>query len=214
MMISWTLTRLSLTATLLCALLLGAALLAGATMPMPAHASLFTVNSCTLPCVFDVTPGVTLRNDAMVALERLGLSYSFLSETQSASFTIRESRNMHSTLSLLNFGGRGGITVQALQVYQREAGNELGFLSDFLLAGYHPTRVLSDCQNAQRIYVVFEQPLLLQLAISDQLKPGNQVMMAASASIGAPITPIGGFACATETPWMGFASLWKYQAPS
>ena len=209
-----TLSRLTLSLAAFCAILLGVTLLVGTALPASAHASLFSINPCSLPCIFGVTPGKTLRNDAMVALERQQLSYSFLSETQSASFTVRESRTSRSTLSLLNFGSRGGMSVRALHVYQNGTGNDLGYLSDFLLDGYRPVRVLTHCQNAQRVYVTFEQPLLLQVIVRDQLRPDAQVMMVASADTGEGVTPIGGFACETESRWRGFASLWKYQAPS
>ena len=206
-----TLSRITLSLTTFCAVLLGSTMFIGTALPTAAHASLFTSNPCALPCIFDVTPGETLRNDAMMALERQQLSYSFLSETQSASFTTRESRTSRSTLSLLNFGSRGGMSVRALHVYQMGAGNELGYLSDFLLDGYRPNRVLTNCQNAERVYVAFEQPLLLQIVVGEQLRPEDQVMMVASADNDDGVTPLGGFACETESRWMGFASLWKYQ---
>lgn len=209
-----TLSRLAFLIAIFCALLLGSTVLIGATQPASAHPSLFSFNPCELPCIFDVTPGETLRNDAMMALERQQLSYSFLSETQSASFTVRESRTTRSTLSLLNFGDRGGMAVSAMHVYQNSTGNDLGYLSDFLLHGYQPTRVLTRCQNAQRVYIAFEQPLLLQIMVDEQLRPNAQVMMVASADTGNTVIPIGGFACESEARWQGFAPLWKYQAPS
>ncbi len=191
------------------------ALLLGASLPANAHASLFSANPCPLPCVFGVTPGVTLRNEAMMTLEQQGMSYSFLSQNQSASFTTRENRTApQSTLTLLNFGAAGDMRVTATFLYQMAAGNELGVLSDFLLAGYQPTRVYANCQNAQRLYSVFEQLLMVQVALEDRIEAGNPVMMVASARDAASLTPVGGFACATVSAWQGFAPLWKYQALS
>jgi hypothetical protein len=207
--------RLTFSLVTLTSLFLGVTLTLSSTLLNTAHTSLFTANSCTLPCLFGVTPGVTLRNDAMMILERQGLSYSFLSQNQSASFTTRENRSVpQSTLTLLNFGAAGDMRVTATYLYQMTAGNDLGILSDFLLASYQPIRVFSNCQSIQRIYIVFEQQVMVQIAFDHQLKLDDQVMMVASARDDEALRPVGGFACETVSDWLGFAPLWKYQACS
>lgn len=208
------LTRLALSLATGFAAALILILLLGAARPAAARTSIFTANPCALPCIFGVTPGVTLRNDAMVALEQQGMSYSFLSQNQSASFITRESRTSRSTLTLLNFGAAGDMRVTAAYLYQMAAGNELGVLSDFLLAGYQPRRVYANCQSAQRLYIAFEQPLIVQIASNNQIKPNVPVMMVASSRGDQPLEPVGGFACETESEWIGFAPLWKYQPHS
>lgn len=206
--------RLALSIICTSILLLGLALRIGISTPASAHTSLLTRNSCELPCVFDIIPGVTLRNDAMLTLERQQLSYSFLSQNQPASFTTRESRNSRSTLALLNFGSQGDMRVGAVHVYQMGDGNELGILSDYLLADYQPTRVLANCQNVQRVYLMFDAPLLLLLEVEQRLLPDTPVRMVASASGQDAVTPVGGYACATDHAWSGFAALWVYQSVS
>jgi hypothetical protein len=105
------------------------------------------------------------------------------------------------------------VNVRAIHLYQMASARELGVLSDFLLAGYRPGRILSNCQNEQRIFVLFEnQPLMVQVVVEDQLRPEAAVMRVSSASAADDLTPVGGFACAVETPWMGFAPTWKYQS--
>src|SRR5664279_4899539 len=144
--------RAVLSITLLCCAFLGIMLLIGALIPMPFRASLLTSNPCALPCIYNVTLGVTTRNDARSAFEHALIPSSLLNPGL-PSFAVPRSNGTRPLLALLDFGSPDGAIVRSVLLYQMEGGRELGALSDFLLAGYQPNRVLSACANTQSIVI-------------------------------------------------------------
>jgi len=198
---------------LLCAVSLSAALLIGRLLlPLP-HASLLTRNSCALPCLFGVIPGVSSRDEATPQLERLQVSYSYYNPI-GRTYPMHESTHPLSLMMYLSFGDPFIGDVRALHLYEMSGAQNLGYLGDFLAAGYQPAHVFAACQNNQHVIITLtDQNTFLEIALNAELMPTSPVLQVSTASDpDAQARSMVDFVCAAETPWLGFAAAWKYQA--
>jgi hypothetical protein len=205
--------RIPLAALALCWLLLAGVLFVSRRLPATAHESLIALNPCALPCIFGVTPGAPLDNRLTETLARIPMSYlTYASNRQT--FAFRHNERLASLLLAVSFASENDLTVRSVQLYQTSSAPLLGTLSDFLLAGYRPTRVFTDCQNGQQIVIALgDQRLFAQVTAGKTFAPDARVMLVgASSDDTAMEQTLFAFGCTVEHQWMGFAPLWKYFA--
>lgn len=204
-------TRLTLPVCLLCAAMTISLMGIGTRLTASPHTSVLTSNPCALPCIFGIIPGVTVRDGLPEMFANVPVSYLSYDSTRKT-YALQQQDPLSSLLVLLNFGSPDDETVRSAQIYQTSSEPVLGTLSDFLLAGYRPTRVFTDCQNAQQIVIMLDdQPLFTQVALRQTFKPNAPVMLVGAGSDAAAVErAIYAFGCAAERRWMGFALLWKY----
>lgn len=196
---------------LLCAALLIGVLWLGRLVPPTLHLTVLNSNPCALPCIFGVVPGVTARDQLPDTFSRAPVSYLSYDATR-RTYALRQNNPLPTILVLLNFGSADDMTVRSVQVYQTSPPPTLGTLSDLLLAGYQPSRVFADCQNAQQIVITLDNhPLFAQVALGKVFAPGAPVMLVGAGSDNAAVErALVAFDCAIEQDWRGFALLWKY----
>jgi hypothetical protein len=208
------LARLLLPLSLLCFLLLALPLLSGRLMPPSEHASLLTSNPCALPCVFGVVPRITSRNDALKAFENIALRATALEPLPA--YEERGSEGTQSLLALLDLSDTEDLIVRSVLLYQLDNQRDLGVLSDFLLAGYQPTRVFSACTSTDRLIIVLDEAsLFVQVTLSARVDPNAAVqMVGTTGGSDSMIRALDTFGCATQTNWSGIAALWKHVAIS
>jgi hypothetical protein len=205
--------RIPLAALAVCWLLIAGVLFVSRRVPA-AHESLITLNPCALPCIFGVTPGATMDDRLTETLTRVPMSYLTYDSTRQTFAFRRDGQNerFDSLLLAVSFASEDDLTVRSAQLFQTSSAPLLGTLSDFLLAGYRPTRVFTDCQNGQQIVITMDdQPLFAQVALGKTFVPGARVMLVgASSDAMAMEQTLFAFGCSIERQWMGFAPLWKY----
>jgi hypothetical protein len=196
----------------LCAAMLGVTVLVGAAMPTAWHLSIVTDNTCALPCVYGIMPGISTRDQASRLFDRSALSFTMLSEVKPASI-LRESDSSRSMMVRIDFSSASSNIVHSVQIYQISTDYNLGFLSDLLLAGYEPRRVYAACGDANRMILVLnDQGLYVQVMPEAQLTPNHAIMLLGVTTDGGELSQtISSFGCTAESDWMGFASQWKYQ---
>jgi hypothetical protein len=197
----------------LCAVLLGVTTLVGAATPIARHLSIVTDNTCALPCVYGIMPGISTRDQASRLFDRSALSFTMLSEIKPVSI-LRESDSSRSMMVRIDFSSASSDIVHSVQIYQISPDYNLGFLSDLLLAGYEPRSVYAACGDANRMILVLDEPgLYVQVTPEAQLTPNHAIMLLGVTTDGEGLSQtIRNFGCAVVTDWMGFASQWKYQA--
>jgi hypothetical protein len=195
----------------LCCLLTVGVMMANRHLPARNDRSLMTINSCALPCVFGVTPGVTRRDHLPETFARIPMSYLTF-DSNRALYVFRQNRGLASLQMMVSFGSDNDLTVRAVQLYQTSPQPVLGTLSDFLLAGYRPTRVFTDCQNAQQVVITLgDEALFAQVSLKRVFDPYAPVLLVGAGSNPATMEQaIVAFNCAAERQWMGFALRWKY----
>jgi hypothetical protein len=202
------------TLSLLCCLLLALPLLAGKLMPLPNHDSLLTNNPCALPCVFGVIPRITTRDDALKAFEHIALRTTALEALPA--YTERGSAGTQSLLALLDLSDTEDWIVRSVLLYQMDEGGDLGVLSDFLLAGYQPTRVFSACASTDRLIIILDEAgLFVQVTLSARVDPNAAVwMFGTTGGSDGLVRSLDTFGCAVQTEWSGLAALWRHTAIS
>lgn len=205
--------NLSVRLAALACLVAGAVVFAARGAAAPSASSLLTRNTCALPCVFGITPGVTSRDQAMRTFERSALSFALLRESQPSSI-LRESDAARTMMMRISFGSQTGATVRSVQLYEMSAALNLGSISDFLLAGYRPTRVYSGCTNVQRMLLEWGDTYV-QVALGARFEPASRVMLIdVSGDSADTAASLATFNCTAVSDWMGFAPQWKYRAAS
>jgi hypothetical protein len=208
------LTRLLVPLSLLSCILLALPLLTGRLIPLSEHASLLTNNPCALPCVFGVVPRATTRNEALRAFENAVLRTTVL-DVALPTYAERGSEGTQSLLALLDLSNPD-LIVRSVILYQMEGGSDLGMLSDFLLAGYQPTRVFSDCASPERLIIVLDEAgLFIQVTPGARLDPNAAVQMfGTTGGSDGMMRALDTFGCAAQANWSGVAALWKHAAIS
>lgn len=205
------LARLLAALTLLSIALVGVTLLAGGLTPSNERDWLLSTNPCALPCVFGVVPRITTRDDAMKAFENTVLRTTALNALPT--YAERGSAGTQSLLALLDLTNPD-LIVRSVLLYQMEGGSDLGMLSDYLLAGYQPTRVFSECANVERLIVILDEAgLFIQVS---PVAAGNtdaavQLFGSTGGGDGMP-RALDTFGCTVQTEWSGMAALWRRTA--
>lgn len=201
-------------AALVCLVTVGA-VFATRISAVPPHVSLLTSNTCTLPCIFGVTPGSSVRDDAMIAFQRAAVSYSYYNPV-GRTYPTHESTHPVMFMAYMYFGDPFIGDVRTLQLFQTAGTRSLGYLGDFLLAGYQPARVLTACQDDKYALILLNgQDWFLQVKLDPVIRPDAAVSLISTSSDSAVMArSMDNFGCATESVWMGFAPQWKYRAVS
>ncbi len=204
------LSRRVLTLYALICLLLSVTLLIGTTIPIPPHTSLFSKSICALPCVYRLTPGVSTRDQARQTFTPSALSLSLINEDQPA-YILRQTADS-SLLADIDFGSATSQTVRSVELFPLSATFALGTLSDFMLAGYLPSRVLSSCYGDILIITLGAGDEYIEVARADGLAPNTVIRLLGTTvrSDEALTHSLDQFACASEQRWTGFAAAWKY----
>lgn len=205
--------RLALVIGVLCGALMTAAMRLGTTAAP--HESLLTRNTCSLPCLFGVTPGISTRTQAMPVLGSFGVSYSYF-DMSTGKYQFHSSASPVSLVMYLTVGNPFLGDVRWLQLLEASSVRSLGRLGDFVLAGYEPARVFSHCQDSHRaIIALSDGRTLLQVPYELRLLPNTPILQVSTTGDDESLTrSINAFVCADVAPWQGFAATWKYLSAS
>jgi hypothetical protein len=203
----------------LCALLVGAALDLGRRQPAPPNTSLLSLPGCTVPCTFGIVPGTTDRTAAQAAVEQASnRPYQIDSE--------RILFDLGGATGQVDFSFMSSQRVGAFIVYRSSESPTLGALSDLLLAGYQPQRVVRSCVGTtprlmgitfgftNRVFGI-EDRMSIVVEVKTELSPNTPINIL---EIRAPNvnfdSALASIPCMVETEWQGFAPLWHYFRPS
>lgn len=192
-------------AVMLCCLVLTCGCIFGLRALHTYEASVLTGNSCALPCFYGVTPGEISRSQA-VAIFTAQNPIIRVTEDPLV-FTLLDVHNRRVMVSI--FSDDSGL-VDSLRL------NAPPILADLLLEGHQPNRVFRTCTDMYpvRFMITFgtQDELLIELFPRDKLNPNTRpaVFDIAGAGSRSLYDERISFGCSVETPWYGFAPIWKY----
>ncbi len=196
-----------------CTLLIGATLLIGHLLPVPANSTALARNPCTLPCFFGVTPGKTTYAQALDTLSKT--VHASADNAAAISFSLLDNEG-RTSLASISFGGDG--LVESVRVIPIDLFARAGELGDLLLAGQKPNHLYHTCNYLLpvRFLITFGEgdELVAEIFPLDSLAPDSQVTLfelstTASRSL---YDTTSSFGCSVQTEWQGLAPLWKYFA--
>lgn len=194
---------------------IAAALEIGRRLPSAPETSLIALPNCVIPCTLGIVPGISDRNDVIAVRERVE-GYTSDQTTPSRSvFSLRDSDGNDQFFVVADFSFADGQRVGAFTVWRAIASADLGQLSDLLLAGYTPNRVIRSCEGVtprqMALTFALEDRLSIFLLLRDGLKPDTPIMLL---EVRAPNimydTALGNVTCSVESRWQGLAALWRY----
>ncbi len=187
----------------------------GRRMPSAPETSLIALPSCIVPCTLGIVPGMSDRDDVVAILERIGAHTSDQTTPARSAFALRDRAGNDQFFAIADFSFAGGQRVGAFTVWQAGASADLGQLSDLILAGYTPNRVVRSCEGVtpRQMALTFarEDRLSIFLLLRDGLNPDTPIVLF---EVRAPNimydTALGNVTCSVESRWQGFAALWRY----
>lgn len=190
---------------LLCCLILTGGLVFGLRALSPYETSVLTGNPCPLPCFYGVTPGEITRSQAVAIYTEQDPLIRVTEDP--LVFTLLDPHSRSIMISV--FSNSDGI-VDSLRL------NAPPILADLLLEGYRPNRVFRTCADMYpvRFMITFgaQDELLIELFPRDKLNPRTRPAVFDIAGTGSRslYDERISFGCSVETPWYGFAPIWKY----
>jgi hypothetical protein len=192
-----------------------AALEVGRRLPAAPETSLIALPNCVIPCTFGIVPGSSTRSDVVAAVERLQGHTSDQTAPARWVFSLRGADGIDRFFVIADFNFADGQRVGAVALWQASASADLGQLSDLLLAGYTPNRVLRSCEGVMprqmAMTFAFEDRLSAFFLLRDGLNPQMPISLL---EVRAPNilydTALGNLNCSVESRWRGFAALWRY----
>jgi hypothetical protein len=171
----------------------------------PLPDSLLTLNTCQLPCLYGVSPGVT----DVFTQEQIARMTPWRGGT--SSYRLFDPREQPAAATFLT-DAQGDI-VSSIFVYRLRADTNLGSLRDLLHLS-EPVRVMYACNRAsQSVYITFG----VNESIGAEFRPYDGKIRPELPIISLillnPYRERGGIAvygCTDESPWRGFAPWWRY----
>jgi hypothetical protein len=187
----------------------------GRRMPSAPETSLIALPNCVIPCTLGIVPGISDRNDVIAVIERVGGHTSDQTTRTRSAFSLRDRAGSDLFFVVADFSFADGQRVGAFTVWRAVASADLGQLSDLLLAGYTPNRVIRSCEGVtprqMALTFALEDRLSVFLLLRDGLNPDTPIMLF---EVRAPNimydTALGNVTCSVESRWQGFAALWRY----
>lgn len=196
-------------------LVIAAALGVGRRMPAAPETSLIALPNCVIPCTLGIVPGTSDRDDVVAVVERVGAYTSDQTTPARSAFSLRDRAGNDQIFAIADFNFADGQRVGALTLWQANASADLGQLSDLILAGYTPNRVVRSCEGVlprqMALTFALEDRLSIFLLLRDRLSPTTPIVLL---EVRAPNimydTALGNVTCSVESRWQGFAALWRY----
>ncbi|PJF24806.1 MAG: hypothetical protein CUN53_15985 [Phototrophicales bacterium] len=196
-------------------LVIAVALEVGRRMPAPLETSLIALPNCVIPCTLGIVPGISDRADVTAVIERVGGYTSDQTTPTRSAFSLRDRAGSDLFFVVADFNFADGQRVGAFTVWRLVANADLGQLSDLLLAGYTPNRVIRSCEGVlprqMAMTFAFEDRLSAFFLLRDGLNPQTPISLL---EVRAPNimydTALGNLNCSVESRWQGFAALWRY----
>ena len=190
---------------MLCCFALTGGLVFGIRALFPYEASVLTDNPCALPCFYGVTPGETTRSQAAEIYARQDPIIRVTEDPMVFTLLDSSSRSVHVSVYSDSAGMVNSLHLNAPPIF-----------ADLLLAGHQPNRVFRTCGDMYpvRFMITFgaQDELLIELFPRDSLNPRTRPALFDIAGTGS--RPMYNeqisFGCSVETPWYGFAPIWKY----
>jgi hypothetical protein len=196
-------------------LLIGMAIARGRGFPPDSQHMLMSERFCEIPCLLNITPGVTQRASALPVLAALadfpidqtGTIWSF-------QFPDDEGNPISGTL----ISGEDGI-VQYMRLYTRRWAGLGVRLGDLMQEGrMHPAEVYHSCSGIfpVRLLLTFEgDPRISVAAVIDgSVTPFDPVSLidvsTSDEYFPQTLATVFGSGCAIPSEWHGFASEWRY----
>lgn len=170
-------------------------------------------SSCSFPCIFGITPGVSSRTEALDQLSQLVL----VTDPSQNVFGLPVAGAPPETVLPYTLEIQYGEDekTETLRLIANING-ELARLGDVLRLGGTPTRVFRACNGVfpVRMLLAFGQyeQLVVELILRDGLDPSSPVVMVDAARVGTRtlFDARESFGCSIEVRWHGFAPLWRY----
>lgn len=200
--------------TVIFAAIIGIVLVIAQRQPIPPDPSLITRPRCGVPCTFGIVPGETERRVAQATIERATNGIYDLMSNRGLSFTLPDALG-RTVAGSITFDFMGAQRVGSISLFQSTTGADIGQLSDLILAGYTPNRVLRSCEGStpRMLGMTFgyDDRMSATFVVRDGITPDLQISIM---EIRAPNidfdTALANIDCEVETRWYGFAPLWKY----
>lgn len=202
-------------AVILFAVGIAVALEIGRRMPSAPETSLIALPNCVIPCTLGIVPGMSDRADVVAVVERMGAYTSDQTTPSRSVFSLRDRDGNDQIFAVADFNFADGQRVGAVTLWRSTPYVDLGQLSDLLLAGYTPRRVVRSCEGVlprqMAMTFAFEDRLSVFLMLRDGLNPQTPITLL---EVRAPNimydTALGNMTCSVESRWQGFAALWRY----
>ena len=177
----------------------------------PPNRSVMARNSCPLPCMFELVPGMTSLHEALRVMDQLAPDDHRIGIGHTLLFRMRDdnNRSVHGELMFLP----RGLIVGAARMSTAGSRAYLWRLGDMLAAGLQPSRVYRAC-NAAYLLMEFGDTVevVVPLRTGDSLRPETPLTLihVAMADANTIYHARADFGCRIEIGWRGFALRWVY----
>jgi hypothetical protein len=173
-------------------------------------------NTCTLPCVYGVTPGETDVEQARVIVEHLSDGTFSDSPLDGGSLVFQMERDNFSVFAMMALDIPASTRIRSIGLIPREAG-DVGRLGDIMAAGLSPTYVYRTCDPTIPLMLIgfgTESRVVAEFALPPRLRPETPITFLRTYhdkgnTLGEAMISFG---CLVETGWHGFVPRWVYLA--